>query len=196
MPQTQLYTLAPGQSREEPALARSASDGSLYRRLPSAFAFRRERVAACSCQEGDNVARRLPILLDPTLRAGDVFVDKKGAAKVYAGRGRVPHSPRAFADFRGNRLVSRRTQVQIDRVMGVSQREARARDFQRSLRIREASARVVGPAAFERPAGPYRLAALREVSAPAGSARNVRVYSVAMENSSLHPSGARIIEVK
>lgn len=188
--ETRLYTLAPGQSADDPSLARSALDGSPYAKLSTAFLFRKERIAACSCQGPDNVARRLSILLDPTLRSGDIVVDKGGEAKVYAGSGRVPHSPRAFADFRGSRALSRTAQAQIDKVMGVSQREANARAFQRTLRVREAAARARDAQAVS------RWAALREVAAPAGSAANVRVYSVRPDAGRVHASGARIIEVR
>lgn len=194
--QTALYTLAPGQRADDTALARSVDTGAAYRRLPTAFLFKKERIAACSCQGPDNVAQRLPILLDPTLRAGDVFVDKKGTAKVFAGGGRVPHSPRAFADVRASPALSRQAQADVDRVMGVLQREARARAFEKTLAVREAAAKQAAARRGAEPAARVREAHLREVTAPAGSAANVRVYHVTMDGARADASGARIVEVR
>lgn len=175
--ETALYTVPPGTRSDGPAAgARSADDGSLYRRLPNAFLHRKAAIAACSCQGAEPGSKSLPILLDPTLRAGDVVVDPKGAAQVYAGSGQVPHSPRAFADFRRSPAITRTAQRQVDRVMGVSQRDAAAREFERALRIRQAS--------------------LREVAAPAGSAANVRMYQVTADTGQTHASGARIVVVR
>ena len=173
---TSLYTLAPGQHYDEPADARSIADGSVYKRLRTAFLYTHERVSACSCQGPDNIARATPILLDPTLRRGDVVIDREGAAQVYAGSGQVPHSPRAFAEYRRSRALGRTARAQVDRLVGTSQRAALARDYQRRTRIREAS--------------------LGEVRAPAGSAAGVRVYQVRSDGGTLDPSGARIIAVR
>lgn len=170
---TQLYTLAPGLSLDQAAKARSVADGKPYSRLPTAFLFRKEHPPACSCQGPDNVASRLPILLDPTLRRGDVVVDRKGGAQVFAGGTSMPHKRSAFADFRKSKALTRQAQAKVDKVMGVSQREAMARDFKRQLRIREAS--------------------LREEAAPAGTAQGVRVYRVTATGGQVDASGARII---
>lgn len=179
--ETALYTLMPGQSRDDPTKAVSVRDGGPYTRLATASLFRTKRVAACSCTGPDNVARRLPIALDPTLRVGDVVVDPKGDAKVYAGRGRVPHSPQAFSDMRGNRVLSRTASAQVDRLMGTSQREAALRAYQRGLRTREASLRGGG---------------FTEVKAPAGSGSGVRAFQVTSDAGRIDTSGARIIVIR
>ncbi len=186
--ETRLYTLAPGQRLDDPANARSVQDGSPYRRLKTALLFRTRHVANCSCQGPDNIATRLPILLDPTLRAGDVVIDERGAAQAFAGTGRIPHSPRAFADYRRSPALTRQAQAQVDRVVGTSQRQAVARAYERSLRIREASLRT-------REAS-LRTTPFREIAAPAGSGAGVRAYQVSSSAGTIDPSGARIILVR
>lgn len=184
---TSLYTLAPGRTLEQTALARSVADGTPYGRLSTAFLFQKSRVAGCSCQGPDNVAQRVPILLDPTLRAGDVVVDRKGDAQVFAGSPKLPHSSRAFADYRRSGAIGRTARAQIDRTMGTSQKEAAARSFQRTIAVREA-------AAVQR--GPLRYASLREVAAPAGSAANVRTFAYAPAGGAPSASAPRIIEIR
>ncbi|WP_375461339.1 DUF2865 domain-containing protein [uncultured Enterovirga sp.] len=176
-----LYTLPPGQSRDDPSKAVSVRDGTPYSRLRTASLFKTKRVPACSCQGPDNIARALPIPLDPTLRTGDVVVDRKGDAKVYAGSGRVPHSPRSFTEVRGSRVLTRTAAAQVDRLMGISQREATLRAFQRRLRTREASLQVGG---------------FTEVKAPAGSGAGVRAFQLTSGTGRIDASGARIIVVR
>lgn len=178
---TKLYTLAPGRRVDDLAGARSVADGSPYRRLRTAFLYRTSVQPSCSCQGPGNVATRLPILLDPTLRSGDVVIDKVGRAKVYAGPGRIPHSPRAFADFRTSPALAKTARAQVDRLVGTSQKEAAAQAFERTLRTRRASLDAGG---------------FVEVSAPAGSFAGVRVYQARHDAGTLDPSGARIIVVR
>lgn len=173
---TALYSLAPGQAFTDMAGARSVRDNSLYGRLKTAFLYQRERVPACSCQGPGNVAERLPILRDPTLRSGDLFVDGRGEARAFAGPVQVPHVPAAFADYRKSRALSRSARAEVDRLMGSSQREAAAKAFERRMRTVQAS--------------------LREVAAPAGSGRNVRVFQVSSDAGEIQPSGARIILIR
>lgn len=179
--ETALYTLMPGQSRDDPTKAVSVRDGGPYTRLATASLFRTKRIASCSCTGPGNVARRLPIALDPTLRTGDVVVDPKGDAKVYAGTGRLPHPPRAFADVRGSRVLGRTASAEIDRLMGISQREAALRAYQRGLRTREAS---------------LRGTTFAEVKAPAGSGTGIRAFQVRTDAGRPDASGARIIVIR
>lgn len=173
---TALYSLAPGQTFADLAGARSVRDGSVYGRLKTAFLYQRERVAACSCQGPGNVAERLPIRLDPTLRTGDLYVDGRGEARAFAGPVQVPHAPASFGDYRRSRALSRSARAEVDRLMGSSQREAAAKAFERRIRTVQAS--------------------LHEVAAPAGSGRNVRVFQVSSDAGEIQPSGARIILIR
>lgn len=179
---TQLYTMAPGGRADDLAGARSVLDGSLYGRLRTAFLFQKKLVAACSCQGPDNIARHLPVLMDPTIRSGDVVIDRSGDAKVYAGTGRVPHASAAFSDYRRSPAIGNTARAQIDRLVGTTQRELAAREFERSLRTQRAS--LEGPSP------------MREVQAPAGSGSGVRVYQVRSDMGTLDPSGARVIVLR
>ena len=179
--ETRLYTLAPGQSREDPSDARSVADGTLYRTLKTAFLFRTKRVAACSCQGPGNIASRLPVLLDPTLKAGDIVVTPDSTAKVFAGTGRAPHPARAFTDYRRSPNITVAARAQMDTVLGTSQREAAARAFERTLRTRQASLQAAG---------------MREVAAPAGSGAGVRAFQVRNDAGTIDPSGARIVMIR
>lgn len=156
----------------DPASARSVADGTPYLRLASAFLFRKEHVASCSCQGPDNVAAPTPILRDPTLRAGDVVVDPSGDAKVFVGAPAREHAASAFRSVQGSPLLSRKAQGEIDLLMGVTQREATARAFARAQRV--ASGEPDGPAET----GRVRQASLQPAAAPAGSAANVRAFTV------------------
>lgn len=191
--ETRLYTLEPGQSFEQPASARSVSDGTSYGRLRTAFLYRSKLVPDCSCQGPGNIARPLPILLDPTIRAGDVVIDEKGDAQAYSGTGSLPLSRRAFADYRHSRALGPRAKQQVDRAVGTSHRAAIALAYERSRRVREASLR---PALSRNGASASdAVAPLRPLAAPAGSSPRVRVFTVNHEAGRIDGSGARIIVV-
>ncbi len=162
----------------DPASARSVADGTPYLQLATAFLFRKEVKASCSCQGPDNVAALTPILRDPTLRRGDVVVDQNGDAKVFSGEPGLTHTADAFRDVRGSEVLSAKAQGQVDAIMGIAQREATARAFARAQRV--ASGEPARPAAATRPAEPSRVreALLRPVAAPAGSAASVRAFTV------------------
>ncbi|TDR93723.1 DUF2865 domain-containing protein [Enterovirga rhinocerotis] len=188
--ETQLYTLNPGQSFEQPAAARSVSSGETYGRLRTAFLYRSKLVADCSCQGPDNIAQPLPILLDPTIRTGDIVVDEKGEAQAYAGTGALPLSRQAFSDYRRSRALGPKSKRLVDRTIGTSHRATIARAYERSQRVREASLGV-GTRSDAAPASAARNA-FREIEAPAGS-RRVRVYTIDPEAGRIAGSGARII---
>lgn len=156
----------------DPASAHSVADGTPYRQLATAFLFRKEVKASCSCQGPDNVAALTPILRDPTLRRGDVVVDPNGDAKVFSGEPGPTHTADAFRDVRGSEVLSTKAQGQIDAIMGVAQREATARAFARAQRV------ASGEAARQPEPGRVREASLRPIAAPAGSAANVRAFTV------------------
>lgn len=196
--ETRLYTLSAGQPLEDPSGARSVLDGTVYARLKTAFLFRKKSVEACNCRPHGTIASVLPILLDPTLRRGDVVVDTNGDAKAYAGGSKLPRSPRAFASYEGSRALNRQTKAQVDRLMGTSVRRKVAADYERSERQRLAGLRPVEPTASlaeVRPRGPMRQAAFREVSAPAGSGKSVRAFTFSAQGTR-HASGAQIITIQ
>ena len=198
--ETRLYTLAPGQRLENPGNARSVLDGTVYARLKTAFLFRKTTVASCDCQKPGVIASHLPILLDPTLRRGDVVVDGKGDAQAFAGTPRPPISPRSFSDYEGSRALSRTAKAQVDKVMGTTLRRKIAAAYERSERRRLAGLRpapdhVIEPAAT-RNRSIAHASALREVRPPAGSGSRVRAFTVSQGDGTLHPSGARIVTVQ
>lgn len=174
----------------DPASARSVAEGTPYLQLATAFLFRKEHVASCSCQGPDNVAALTPILRDPTLRRGDVVVDEHGDAKVFSGEPGPTHTADAFRDVRGSEVLSAKAQDQVDAVMGVAQREATARAFARAQRV--ASGEPPRPAEAARSTEPSRIrqASLQPVAAPAGSAANVRAFTVV---SALPGTGIRVV---
>lgn len=174
----------------DPASARSVADGTPYLQLATAFLFRRETKATCSCQGPDNVAALTPILRDPTLRRGDVVVDENGDAKVFSGEPGPTHTADAFRDVRGSEVLSAKAQGQVDTIMGVAQREATARAFARAQRV--ASGEPSRPAEAGRSVEPSRVrqASLQPVAAPAGSAANVRAFTVL---SALPGIGIRVV---
>jgi hypothetical protein len=96
----------------------TASDGSRYEKLKTAFLYRKELVADCTCN-GRNVfgLAKIDIKSDPTLQVGDIVV-LAGGLKVYAGtRGRRHHRTARFTPIRKSSLVSRsfrRTLRQIE----------------------------------------------------------------------------------
>lgn len=187
---TQLFTLGAGLGLEDPGAARSVKDGTSYRALRTALLFRKDRVKDCSCTGPDNIATRLPILSDPTLRIGDVVIGRTGDALAFDGTGPTPHRPRDFASYRTSPALGRLAKAQVDKAVGTSQREALAQSFARSQRQRQA--------ALE--ARPIRQASLaggtfREVAAPAGSGTGVRVYQMTAAGVS-DASGVRVITIR
>ena len=188
--ETQLYTLAPGQALDDPSAARSVLDGTVYGRLKTAFLFRKKVVGSCECQPANNIAR-LPILLDPTLRRGDVVVDARGDAKAFGGR-RVAA---AFGDYETSGALTRQAKAQVDRLMGTSVRRRIAADYERRRIVA-----VTSPASLEQP-GPTRarlasFGTVREVEPPRGSGAGVRAYTVGQGTATIHASGARIITIE
>lgn len=198
--ETRLYTLSAGQQLENPSSARSVIDGSPYGRLKTAFLFRSRAVPSCDCQKPGVLASHLPILLDPTLRRGDVVVDKNGDAKAYAGGERLPRRPQAFAGYEGSRALSRSAKAQVDRLMGTSVRRKIAADYERSERRRLAALKPGAPvrdlAEVPNRRAFIRQAAFREVATPAGSGANVRAFSASPQGATRHPSGAQIITIQ
>ncbi|MBV9078246.1 MAG: DUF2865 domain-containing protein [Methylobacteriaceae bacterium] len=174
---TSLFRLSGGASVSKPDRARSVEDGTLYRALKTAFLFRREHVASCSCQGPDNIAARTPILADPTLRRGDIVVSATGHARVFAGTTTARHDPRDFQGFKGNPALTRTAQRDLDRVMGVSLKEARAREVEQRFKVVQLETPTV-PATTARAEPAIARAYLQPAAAPAGTAPGVRAFTV------------------
>ncbi|HYF55503.1 MAG TPA: DUF2865 domain-containing protein [Salinarimonas sp.] len=153
-----LFTLAPGVADIGGA---RGPDGILYRALPQAFAHQSRRVADCSCQGPDNVARRIDPAADRTLRRGDLIVGR-ASAQAYAGRAG------AFEDFRRSRALSPVARRQVDALLAVSVREARREAFLRTMTV----VRVEASAA-----APGRSAAFAPVERSASGFGTVRVVA-------------------
>lgn len=198
--ETRLYTLAPGQRLENAGSARSVLDGTVYGRLKTAFLFRTRTVASCECQKPGAIASHLPVLLDPTLRRGDIVVDRDGGAKAYAGGQHLPRNPRSFADYERSRALGRTAKAQVDRLMGTSVRRKIAADYERSERQRLAALKPHAPlreiVEIEPRRGLIRQAAFREVTPPRGSGAGIRAFSFGSEGGARHPSGAQIITIQ
>jgi hypothetical protein len=186
--ETRLYTMAPGQSLEDPSGARSVLDGTVYARLKTAFLFRKKIVASCDCQTPGRMASHLPILLDPTLRRGDIVVDRDGEAKAFAGSLGLPHTRYAFGDYEASHDLSRGAKAQVDKVMGTTVRRKIARAWENSQRPRLAAAMESAP----RPVP----AAFREVAPPSGSGAGVRAFTISQQGGTRHASGAQIITIQ
>lgn len=173
---TALYTSS--KRSLDPASARSAADGTPYPQLATAFLFRKEHVASCSCQGSDNVAALTPILRDPTLRRGDVVVDQNGDAKVFSGEPGATHTADAFRDVRGSETLSRKAQGRVDDLMGTTQREATARAFARARRVASGEPAEMSQTPKLAEPGRVRQASLQPIAPPAGSATSVRAFTV------------------
>lgn len=203
--ETRVYTLAPGQQLENPSNARSILDGTSYGRMKTAFLFRKAKVASCECQTGEKLATHLPILLDPTLRRGDVVVDANGEAKAFAGAPRLPLSPRAFSGYEGSNALTRTAKAQVDKLMGTTLRRKIALAYARSQGQRLASVPPAPPKAMAPPARAAaspartrttRVGGFKEMTPPPGSAGSVRAFTIVQQGETLHASGAQIITLQ
>jgi hypothetical protein len=80
-------------------------DGAPYAKLGTAFLYRKELVANCTCN-GKNAfgLAKIDITADPTLRAGDIVATVKGFA-VFNGSGGTRHKAANFTPLRKSPLV-------------------------------------------------------------------------------------------
>jgi hypothetical protein len=102
--------------------------GMTYRSLPSAYLHRTRLTPGCGCQNADNIATRVPLERDGTLRPGDVFVTATSALAVV---GAV--EARRFVDFRKAGSLTRSQRAQVDEKLGVTRREADAHKFRQAF---------------------------------------------------------------
>jgi hypothetical protein len=85
----------------------SASDGSRYKDLPTAFAYREKTVADCTCNGKDPYGLvTTQATDDPTLRAGDIVATDKGLMAYGGGRRHGEFTP--LASHPGNSDVKER----------------------------------------------------------------------------------------
>ncbi len=113
-------------------------EGKRYSSLPVAFGHEKATDAACRpaiVQEGE---RRVSLLRDFTLRAGDSVV-LNGKVKTFVGSSHWPYSAADFRDFRMTSELSKSQRQEIDDRTGQSRREAEARTLRRKMLLREAS---------------------------------------------------------
>lgn len=130
---TDLFTLAPGQSDFEQAVA---LDGRPYRRSASANLYRRTRVEDCSCQPPGRAGPLMPLADDRTLRPGDAIASDEGADLVAS----LSRSGPRLVDYR-IAAVSRQHRDAIENRVGALRREAADAAFREVLKVTRTGAR-------------------------------------------------------
>ena len=131
----QVFKVGAGEATIDNAVAR---DGKLYGRLPVAYGHERSSDPACRPAIAGANDRRVSLLRDFTLRAGDTVV-LNGQAKVFNGGSRWPYAASDFRDFRSSPYLSAAQRKKIDDMVGVSRQEAAVRATRRMARLQEAS---------------------------------------------------------
>lgn len=115
-----------------------AQDGKTYGSLPVAYGHEKSADPACRPPVVAEGERRVSLLRDITLRAGDSVV-LDGKVKTFTGASRWPYSPRDFVDFRAAGELSASQRRSIDQRVGVSRGEAQLQALRRRMRTREAA---------------------------------------------------------
>ncbi|MGL4974338.1 MAG: DUF2865 domain-containing protein [Bosea sp. (in: a-proteobacteria)] len=131
----QVFKVAAGEATIDNAVAR---DGKLYGRLPVAYGHERSSDPACRPAIAGANDRRVSLLRDFTLRAGDTVV-LNGQVKVFNGGSRWPYAASDFRDFRSSPYLSAAQRKKIDEMVGVSRQDAAIRATRRMARLQEAS---------------------------------------------------------
>lgn len=116
----------------------TSADGRTYASLPMAYAFEKKGDQACRPSIVQANERRVSLLRDFTLRAGDTVV-LDGHAKVFGGSAFWPYQAADFSDFRRAGQLSPNQRRNIDRIVGISAVAAAKRAERRSALVREAS---------------------------------------------------------
>lgn len=115
-----------------------AADGrSTYGALPVAYGHEKSSDPACRPAVVKAGERRVALMRDFTLRAGDSIVTSDGVT-TFSGSAQWPYKSRDFRDFRASRELSAKQRRQIDDQVGISRREAQERSLRRDLRQRHA----------------------------------------------------------
>jgi len=85
----------------------TAEDGARYERLSTAFLFRKELVASCTCNGKTPFGlAKIDINKDPTLQAGDIVATTQGL-KVFNGMTGKRHKAASFVPLKKSPLVSK-----------------------------------------------------------------------------------------
>lgn len=84
----------------------TAADGARYAGLPTAFLFRKELIANCTCNGKTALGlAKIDLAADPTLRAGDIVATAQGL-KVFNGATGARHKAASFVSLKRSALVS------------------------------------------------------------------------------------------
>lgn len=116
----------------------TGSDGKTYASLPMAYAYEKSGDQSCRPTIAQVNERRVSLLRDFTLRAGDTIV-LDGRARVFNGSSQWPYRASDFRDFRQSQQLSATERQRIDSIIGLSRLEASRRAERRNARVREAS---------------------------------------------------------
>ena len=116
----------------------TGSDGKTYASLPMAYAYEKSGDQSCRPAIAQVNERRVSLLRDFTLRAGDTVV-LDGKAKVFSGSSQWPYRASDFRDFRQSQQLSPTERRRIDNIIGLSRLEASRRAERRNALVREAS---------------------------------------------------------
>lgn len=153
-----------------------AEDRMPYRRLATAFAYRRGVSEGCSCSGPTRIAARLPILQDPTLRPGDAYVTGV-EAKVFAGDRELVRTEAAFQDLGRSQAMPRDARRRLHAMLE-GNRRARAEIVGAPVTAVAAFApvrRIDRPGSFQVAQGPARGFSVVDGS---GTNKSVRVIVV------------------
>ncbi|WP_406856366.1 DUF2865 domain-containing protein [Alsobacter sp. KACC 23698] len=146
-----------------------SGSGQSYSETARAFAYRKASIPACGCRKPSSYAEwAARLLLDPTLRAGDLIVHETGASVVAStARPGTPLKTSQLRDIAAPGAVPRTTLAQADRMLGFTFHQELARAagaIQVASRsgadVANANAIVVTPA---------RSSVFAKSSAPAGA---------------------------
>jgi hypothetical protein len=143
--------------------------GSSYSETARAFAYRKASIPACGCRKPASYAEwAARLLVDPTLRAGDLIVNETGASVVAStARPGTPLKTSQLRDIGTTGAVSRSTWAQADRVLGFTFQQALARS---SGAIQVATRAGTDPSSANSiVVTPARSSVFAKSSAPAGA---------------------------
>jgi Protein of unknown function (DUF2865) len=154
----------------------TSSDGKTYASLPMAYAYEKSSDQSCRPAIALVNERRVSLLRDFTLRAGDTVV-LDGRAKVFNGSSQWPYRASDFRDFRQSQQLNAAQRQRIDNIIGLSRLEASRRAERRNALVREASLATgsmsdIGPAFLrgtvgaEVERGPVRVIAPQTLGTP------------------------------
>jgi hypothetical protein len=102
----------------------TAEDGARYERLSTAFLFRKELVASCTCNGKSPFGlARIDISKDPTLQAGDIVATTQGL-KVFNGMRGRRHKAASFVPLKKSPLVSKAMHRELRSLKVAKERKA------------------------------------------------------------------------